>query len=125
MKAKRKIDGKIIEVSDETVEVTDWIGTHEMYFDHDMNYYQVSDLDFDVEDAKQTESAVISGWVARNHEPCPGYDLHLFTSKPIRRQIMGDWYGHGETKLDTKLFPSLTWESEPIECEIIIKAKKK
>lgn len=72
-----------------------------------------------------SEATVIQGWVARNHEPCHGYDLHLFTSKPIRRQIMGDWYGHGETKLDTKLFPSLSWESEPVECEIIIKPKKR
>lgn len=72
-----------------------------------------------------SEATVIQGWIARNHEPCHGYDLHLFTSKPIRRQIMGDWYGYGETKLDTKLFPSLTWESDPLEVEITIKPKKR
>lgn len=119
MKAKRKSDGKVIEVRE-------WRGASDVvYSDLDMNrFYQASDLDFNVAEAEQTESAVIQGWVARNNEPCHGYDLHLFTSKPIRRQIMGDWYGYGETKLDTKLFPSLTWESDPLEVTVTVKPKK-
>ena len=119
MKAIRKSDGKVIEVTKRS----SWNG--EKIYTSDGTFYRKVELDFDVEEAEQTESAVIQGWVARNNEPCHGYDLHLFTSKPIRRQIMGDWYGYGETKLDTKLFPSLTWESEPLEVTLTIKPKIK
>lgn len=120
MKAIRKSDGKVIEV-----DTTPYFNmkTDEEYRRclFDGKHYKLSELDFNVEDA---EEVTIDGWVARNNEPCHGYDLHLFTSKPIRRQIMGDWYGYGETKLDTKPFPSLTWESEPLEVTITIKPKK-
>lgn len=55
--AKRKSDGKIIEVRE-------WRGASDVvYSTLDMNeFYQASDLDFNVD----AEGTVISGWVARD-----------------------------------------------------------
>lgn len=116
MKVIRKSDGKVIEVRE-------WRGASDVvYSDPDMNrFYQASDLDFNVEEA---EEVTIDGWVARNHEPEHGYDLHLFTSEPMRRQIMGDWYGRGQTTLDTTLYPNVTWENSPLPVTITLKPKK-
>lgn len=113
MKAKRKSDGAIIEV----------YPVSDNQYLHGVNLYQASNLDFDVEEG--TEEVTIEGWVARNHEPEHEHDLHLFTSEPMRRQIMGDWYGHGQTTLDTSLYPNVTWENSPLPVTITIKAKKK
>lgn len=69
--------------------------------------------------------AVIQGWVARASD---GH-LVLFKRKPDREIYMrsnnnGLWFGGSMTELDSNLFPDLTWDDEPIECEIIIKRKK-
>lgn len=56
MKAKRKSDGKIIEVKD-------WSGRRELYSDPDMNhFYQAEDLDF----LPEKETAVLEGWLCRD-----------------------------------------------------------
>lgn len=76
---------------------------------------------------KDAEETVIQGWVARDDgERWHERELHLFTrNKPERRNLMGDWIGRPSMMLDSKLFPDLTWDSDPEPVEIIIKRKKK
>ncbi|MBP3511152.1 MAG: hypothetical protein J6K19_03825 [Prevotella sp.] len=79
---------------------------------------------------KQEKDAdtVIQGWVARDMD---GY-ISLFQERPTRDTCdKGDIpYGFGGDntgyyiELPTTSFPDLTWESEPLEVEIIIKRKK-
>lgn len=73
---------------------------------------------------KQEKDAdtVIQGWVAIDDDG----DLFLYRTKPTRDEVSGMWMS-GECPLDVglNLFPDLTWDDEPQECEIIIKRKKK
>lgn len=121
MLAKRKSDGKIIEVRE-------WRGASDVvYSTLDMNeFYQESELDFNV-DAKDT---VISGWVCRDKKDNA---LNFHAEKPYRAQSGYDVYDEPDwwesdcasfLPLDKSLFPDITWESDPIEVEIIIKRKK-
>lgn len=120
MKARRKSDGQIIEVKE-------WRGASDViYSSPDMNhFYQASDLDFNVD----AEDTVIQGWVARDQD---GY-ISIFTSKPERDTCdKGDMpYGFWDDNTDQHIelpitsFPDLTWESDPLQVEIIIKRKKK
>ena len=55
------------------------------------------------------EDTVIQGWVCRDKKDNV---LYLHTEEPY-------------LLLDKSLFPNLTWESDPIEVEIIIKRKKR
>lgn len=73
---------------------------------------------------EDAEDTVIRGWVARDdgkrwHER----ELHLFTNKPERRKLMGDWIGRPSMMLDPKLFPDLTWDDDPLQVELTIKRK--
>lgn len=82
---------------------------------------------------KQEKDAdtVIQGWVAIDE----AFDqCFLHTEKPIQKaQPIADtgdydtvWYSEGETYLlDAGLFPDMDSDSDPVECEIIIKRKKK
>lgn len=65
MKAIRKSDGKVIEVEPQR------------FMEQDGSMYAPSELDFNVEEAEQTESAVTSGWVARDED---GF-ISLFNDK--------------------------------------------
>lgn len=85
--------------------------------------------------ASSHPEATISGWVARN-QPISFADkgnLTLFAEKPMR-----DYYDYNDLTygfwsdnekptipLSVDLFPSLTWQDNPIEVEITIKPKKK
>lgn len=61
---------------------------------------------------------IIQGWMARDRNN----DIFVFKNKPYRSDY--EWYGDGLVTLPFNLFPDLTWDSEPQECEIIIKRKK-
>lgn len=113
MKARRKSDSKIIEVR-ELRGASDVI-----YSSPDMNhFYPASDLDFNLD----AEEAVIQGWVARDWN-C---HLNLFTHKPIRNPEIRWWEGENVgMSLPSYILSDLTWESEPLEVEIVIKRKKK
>lgn len=89
------------------------------YADEEGNFYKDTDLDFNLDHPHP--EATISGWVARDKS---GY-LVLHYKKP-HRTLGGDkWYSALSQKpLPKDHFPSLTWESEPIEVEITIKPKK-
>lgn len=115
MFAKRKSDGKIIEVRE-------WRGASDVvYSTLDMNeFYQDADLDL----LPEKETAVIEGFVARDEE---GY-ISLFPDKPERDMYdcndvtYGFWdetNGH-HIELPTDSFPSVTWQSEPKKVKITI-----
>lgn len=108
MKARRRSDGKVIEVEPQR------------FIEQDGSMYAPSDLDFNVE---ESEEVTIDGWVARDKNRT----LCLFPTEPIRpiraphwRIVRGLWI-----ELNKNLFPDLTWESEPLEVTITIKPKKK
>ena len=77
------------------------------------------------------EGSVIQGWVCRDKRHNA---LNLHVEKPYRTYShystddKPDWWESDCASflpLDNNLFPDLTWESDPIEVEIIIKRKKK
>ena len=79
----------------------------------------------------ENNNTVIQGWVVIDEAD---YGCYLHTNKPTHevRPIAdtGDYESHwrsdGQTYLlDTDLFPDMDSDSEPQECEIIIKRKKK
>ena len=124
MKAIRRSDGKVIEVSS-----TPYFNmkTDEEYRRglFDGKHYKLSDLDFNVD-----EEVTIDGWVARDKKDNA---LNLHAEEPYRTQSgyqQGDEPDWWESEcasflpLDKNLFPSLTWNSEPLEITITIKPKK-
>lgn len=71
---------------------------------------------------KDAEETVICGWVARDKT---GY-LVLHYKEPHRTLGNAKWYSaQSQKSLPRDSFPDLTWESDPIEVEIIIKRRKK
>lgn len=71
---------------------------------------------------KQEKDTVIQGWVARDGNN----DLNLYFQKPIRNRYSPYWAGLGiGINFSKESFPDLTWDSDPIEVELIIKRKKK
>lgn len=86
-------------------------------------------VEFGVSLGKQEMDAdtVIQGWVARDDNGPHDLGLRIYTIKPKRQDGLKRWNGHGEISylIDHRLFPDLTWESDPQECEIVIKRKKK
>lgn len=120
MKARRKSDGKIIEVEEAVYNMKTEEPCHKCLSDG--HHYPVSELDFNVD----SEDTVIQGWVARSKD-CPNdLGLRVYTVKPDRRENRNGWNGHGEMSylIDCRLFPDLTWESDPEPVEITIKRKK-
>lgn len=119
MKARRKSDGRIIEIRE-------WRGASDViYSSPDMNqFYQASELDFNVD----AENTVIQGWVCRDKEwdkDLFASDLYLSAEKPTRDEYCGAWCNMcAYMPLNTELFPDLTWESDPEQVEIILKRKK-
>lgn len=113
MLAKRKSDGK-------QIEVREWRGASDVvYSSPDMTkFYEASALDFNID----TEDSVIQGWVARDEDE----NLFMYNTKPERDETTQMWMG-GCINLDLRnhLFSDLTWDSDPIEVEITIKRKKK
>lgn len=68
-----------------------------------------------------SEATVIQGWVACDK----GRMVRLHYTEP-KRTDGGYWQGAFKSSyLPKGKFPSLTWSDEPIECEIIIKPKKR
>lgn len=69
---------------------------------------------------------VIQGWAARHGNGPNVSGLRIYTVKPKRIVLLKMWDGHGEKSvlIDHRFFPDLTWDSDPLEVEIIIKRKK-
>lgn len=66
----------------------------------------------------ELESPKLYGWVARDRNGM----LHLFDVEPKR---IGDYWWNrdynSESICNEKAFPDITWESDPIEVEILIR----
>lgn len=120
MKARRKSDGEIIEVEAAVYSMKSKEPYHKCLSDR--HYYPASELDFNVD----SEDTVIQGWVARDGSGPNDLGLRVYSVKPKRMKNRCEWNGHGEMSylIDCRLFTDLTWESEPIEVELIIKRKK-
>lgn len=121
MFAKRKSDGKVIEVT----ERSSWNG--EKIYTSDGTFYRKEELDFTVEEA---EEITVDGWVARDEEDVIGESgLYLYPTKPFRKEhwfaLPEDTAYNAAMRLDVGLFPNLTFENSPMEVTITIKPKKK
>jgi hypothetical protein len=115
MKARRKSDGKIIEVEEAVYNMKTEEPCHKCLSDG--HHYPASDLDFNVD----AEKTVIQGWAARDDNG----KLYIYSDKPERYNKGRRWVqGYAFLPLSSDLFPDLTWESEPEPVEIIIKRKK-
>lgn len=119
MKARRKSDGKIIEVEPAVYNLKNGEPYHKCLSDG--HHYPASELDFNLD-----ADTVIQGWVARNGSGPNDLGLRVYSVKPDRMKNRDEWNGHGEksTLIDCRLFPDLTWDDAPIEVEIILKRKK-
>ena len=59
----------------------------------------------------------MEGYVARNQN---GF-LGLYPSLPTKNTLFGIWNcGQVSTVLDTKMFPEITWESEPVKVTMFL-----
>ena len=67
---------------------------------------------------KILESPTNNGWVARDKDGA----LILYSFRP-RRERTGYWKGNKIKRLPDEAFPEVTWESVPMEVEILIKKK--
>lgn len=114
MKAIRKSDGKVIEVEPQR------------FMEQDGSMYAPSDLDFNVE---ESEEVTINRWLTRSK--CG--NLIASDSPECKRGHCVWYYKEGSNVIDldetglfnNNIFPSLTWESDPLEVSITIKPKKK
>lgn len=108
MKAIRKSDGKVIEVEPQR------------FMEQDGSMYAPSDLDF----LSEKETAVLVGWICRDNN---SLNAQVLIGDKPKRTGFGFWENESADciTLPTDSFPSLTWESDPIEVELTIKLKKK
>lgn len=106
MKAKVIATGEIIEVAP----------AFGGYFSHDGELIPQRYLEFNFEPSHS--EATISGWVCRDKDGA----LCLYYENPMRGKE--EWFGNYNCHLPEYSFPSLTWQDDPIEVEIIIKPKK-
>lgn len=117
MKARRKSDSKIIEeeiymLNSKRGKDGSWESSYK-----DIKsglVYEASELLFNLD-----YYTMIQGWVARDFDG----DVFLYQNEPDRNEIA--WNGYIMHSLPVDSFPDLTWESDPLEVEIIIKRKKK
>ena len=118
MKARVKATGEIIEVEQLTRTTAMCLANGKIYHKSQL------DLNFNLDN--QHPEATISGWVVRTKRgelifsdppPCGKSNViwHYREGTDVRQLL--ELFGND-------IFPSLTWESDPIEVEITIKPKK-
>lgn len=116
MKARIKSTSQIIEV--ETIYDENSIGNVH-FLDTNNNKYFLQELDFIDPDS---EEETITGWLARDENG----DINIFDSVP--HKVVGDfWMNQGCYYLmkdlqyeNPNIFPSVTWESDPLKVRITI-----
>lgn len=118
MKARVIETGEIVEV--ERI-------NHRIYgrIDGGTALYRKDMLDFNPDLYPPQPEATISGWICRDKDG----ELTIFGEYPERDGDSSWWLGNvadrsGFLIIDSDLFPSLTWQDDPLEIEIIIKPKK-
>ena len=94
------------------------------YMSYDKNYRMCVNKALSILSAKEEEEGQkkysVSGWIVRNEDG----ELTVFSDKPMRKTFSGGksfWYGQEPVGLDPSLFPQITWESEPQECEMTLR----
>ena len=110
---------KVIETG-EIIEVKEWRGTSDViYSTLGMNrFFQKSELEL----IPDTSEKVIEGYVARDKCGPNDLGLRIYTAYPRRMEGLKRWNGK-EAKsvlIDHRLFPEVTWESEPKRVKIKI-----
>ena len=71
---------------------------------------------------EEQKECSIRGWIVRDEDG----DLTVFSDKPIRETFsdgISFWCGEEPRGLNPSLFPQITWESEPQECEMALRLK--
>lgn len=96
------------------------------YMSYDSSYKICVNKALSILSAKEEEEGQkeysISGWIVRDEDG----ELTVFSDKPMRKTFSGGksfWYGEEPIGLDISLFPQITCESEPQECEMILRLK--
>jgi hypothetical protein len=90
--------------------------------DYKMCVYKALTILYAKEEEGGQKECSISGWVVRDEDG----DLTVFSDKPIRETFsdgISFWCGEEPRGLDPSLFPQITWESEPQECEMNLRLK--
>jgi len=109
-------ESKSMQLSDVKQKIDAWMENHtdEEVYECLKKYGAVEDVD-----------TVIQGWVARDKN---GDLVCCAGSKPFKEEKIPFWrvdFRNFIECIPNDLFPDLTWDSDPIEVEIIIKRKKK
>ena len=96
------------------------------YMSYDSSYKICVNKALSILSAKEEEEGQkeysVSGWIVRDEDG----ELTVFSDKPMRKTFSGGksfWYGEEPIGLDISLFPQITCESEPQECEMILRLK--
>ena len=94
------------------------------YMSYDNSYKMCVNKALSILSAKEEEEGQkeysVSGWTVRDEDG----ELTVFSDKPIRKTLSGGksfWYGEEPVGLDISLFPQITCESEPQECEMTLR----
>ena len=94
------------------------------YMSYDSSYKTCVNKALSILSAKEEEEGQkeysVSGWIVRDEDG----ELTVFSDKPIRKTFSGGksfWYGEEPIGLDISLFPQITCESEPQECEMTLR----
>ena len=96
------------------------------YMSYDSSYKICVNKALSILSAKEEEEGQkeysVSGCIVRDEDG----ELTVFSDKPMRKTFSGGksfWYGEEPIGLDISLFPQITCESEPQECEMILRLK--
>ena len=95
------------------------------YMSYDSSYKTCVNKALSILSAKEEEEQKeysVSGWIVRDEDG----ELTVFSDKPMRKTFSGGksfWYGEEPVGLDISLFPQITCESEPQECEMTLRLK--
>ena len=96
------------------------------YMSYDSSYKICVNKALSILSAKEEEEGQkeysVSGWIVRDENG----ELTVFSDKPMRKTFSGGksfWYGEEPVELDISLFPQITCESEPQECEMTLRLK--
>ena len=96
------------------------------YMSYDSSYKTCVNKALSILSAKEEEEGQkeysVSGWIVRDEDG----ELTVFSDKPMRKTFSGGksfWYGEEPIGLDISLFPQITCESEPQECEMTLRLK--
>ena len=96
------------------------------YMSYDSSYKTCVNKALSILSAKEEKEGQkeysVSGWIVRDEDG----ELTVFSDKPMRKTFSGGksfWYGEEPVGLDISLFPQITCESEPQECEMTLRLK--